>query len=433
MKFTAKKTDEANAVVTATIQADAIAKSLDKIAKQAAKTMDVQGFRKGKVPVSVIKQRYGAKMQEDAQSETLRDIYAQALAKLKIDNSNIVGEPAVVKFDKKEDGSIDVELKISSKPEIDLGDYKALLPEIKTKKVTVKEVDARIDEMASSQAPLQKIKRKRAVKDGDYAIIDFEGFKDGESFAGGKAEGHSLQIGSNSFIPGFEDQVIGMKYEEEKEINVTFPKEYQSEDLAGAEVMFKVKLHEIQEKGTPVIDDDFAKKILTDEKEATVDMLKTKVKEQIKSEKTNSYYNDELKPAYLEALVKALDFAVPQSILEQELNHTLNNEIKGMKEEEIKKLQKDSKKVEEMRAKAEPQAKESVKATFIIDALAKKEKIEVTDQEVTQTIYYEAMMTGQDGKTIMKQYEEAGYMPAIKMSMMEQKVVNKLLDEKAGK
>ncbi len=433
MKFTATKTDEANAVVTATIEAAAIASSLDNLAKQAAKTMDVQGFRKGKVPVSVIKQRYGAKMQEDAQSEALRDLFTQALAELKIDNADLVGEPAVTKFEKNDDGSIDVELKISAKPAVDLGDYKALLPEIKTKKVTAKEVDARINEIASSSSPLEKIKRKRTVKAGDHAIIDFEGFKDGVAFDGGKADNHTLEIGSNSFIPGFEDQIIGMKYEEQKDITVTFPKEYQSKDLAGAEVVFKVKLHEIHAKGEPVIDDEFAKKVLQGDEEATVDTLKVKIKEQIANEKKGKYYSEELKPAFLNALVDALDFAVPQTILDQEVNQVLNNEIRSMKEDEIKKLQEDTKKIEKMRKKAEPEAKNSVKATFIIDALAKAEAVEVSDQEVSQTVYYEAMMSGQDGQAMIKQYEEQGYLPAIKMSMLEQKVINKLLDEKAGK
>ncbi len=430
MKFTAKKTDESNAIVTATISAETIASSLDSLAKQATKTMDVQGFRKGKVPVAVIKQRYGQKMTEDAQNEALRDVFTKALEELKIDNADLVGEPAVTKFDKNDDGTIDVELKIASKPVVDLGDYKSLLPEVKAKKVTDKEIDERINEMASSSAPLEKIKRKRAVKAGDHAVIDFEGFKDGVAFEGGKADGHTLEIGSGSFIPGFEDQIIGMKYEEQKDITVTFPKEYQSKDLAGAEVVFKVTLHEIQAKGEPVIDDEFAQKVLPDTEKATVDTLKEKIKEQIKSEKTNQYYNDELKPAYLDALVKAINFAVPQSILDQEINQVLNNEIRTMSEDDIKKLQVDVKKIENMRVEAEPEAKNSVKATFIIDALAKAEAVEVTDQEVTQTVYYEAMMQGQDGVGALKKYEEMGYLPAIKMSMLEQKVISKLLDEK---
>ena len=433
MEFNAKKIDEANAVITATLQAATIDESLTKIAKQAAKTLDVQGFRKGKVPVAVVKSRYAEKLQQDAEGEALRAVLNEALAELKIANSDLIGEPAITKFDKKENGDVEVEIQISSRPQFDLGDYKALLPEIKTKKVTAKEIDEKLNEMAAHSAPLEKIKRKRMVKDGDFAVIDFEGFKDGVPFEGGKADGHTLEIGSGSFIPGFEEQVIGMKYEEEKEITVTFPEQYQAANLAGAEVVFKVKLHEIQEKAAPVIDDEFAKKVLPQEEGANVEMLKEKMKEQIKADKTAKYYNEELKPEYLEALVEKVDFAVPTAVLEQEISQILNNQVRTMSDAEIKELQENKDKIEQMRKEVTPEATKSVKATFIIDALSKAEKVEVSDQEVTQTLYYEAMMQGQDGQALIKQYQEAGYLPAIKMSMIEQKVITKLLDEKAGK
>ncbi|MEA3498498.1 MAG: trigger factor [Campylobacterota bacterium] len=433
MEFKATKTNEANAVISATIQADVIESSLNKLAKQAAKTMDVQGFRKGKVPVAVVKSRYAEKLTQDAEGEAIREVMAAGLAEMKIENSDLIGEPAITKFDKKEDGNIEIEIQLSCRPDVDLGDYKSLLPEIDVKEVTDAEVDERINTMAGQGAPLEKIKRKRMVRKGDFAVIDFEGFKDGVVFDGGKAEGHTLEIGSNSFIPGFEDQVIGMKYEEQKDITVTFPEQYQAADLAGAEVVFKVTLHEIQEKAEPVIDDEFAKKILTNEENPTVEMLKEKISEQIKAEKMGTYYNEELKPAYLQTLVEKIDFVVPTSVLEQEINQALNNKVREMSEDELNALKEDQAKIEAMREEVTPDATNSVKATFIVDQLAKVEAVEVSDQEVTQTLYYEAMMQGQDGQALIKQYEEAGYLPAIKMSMIEQKVINKLLDEKAGK
>ncbi|MEA3354082.1 MAG: trigger factor [Campylobacterota bacterium] len=432
MEFNAKKTNEANAVVTATISASDVETNLNKIAKEAAKTMDVQGFRKGKVPVAVVKSRYAEKLTQDAESEALRDLFTDSLKELNIANDSLIGEPAITKFDKKDNGDIDVEIQISCRPDFDLGDYKALLPEVEVKTVEDSEIEERLKEMAGSQAPLEKIKRKRMVREGDFAVIDFEGFKDGVAFEGGKAEGHTLEIGSGSFIPGFEDQVIGMKYEEEKEITVTFPEEYQAKDLAGAEVVFKVKLHEIQEKGEPVIDDEFAQKMLPQEEGANLDMLKEKVQEQIKADKVNSYYNEELKPAYLETLVEKIDFALPTAVLDQEISQIINNKVRTMSEDEINALKDDQAKIEELKVEATPEATKSVKATFIVDALAKAESVDVSDQEVTQTLYYEAMMTGQDGQALIKQYQEAGYIPAIKMSMIEQKVITKLLDEKAA-
>ncbi|MEA3512492.1 MAG: trigger factor [Campylobacterota bacterium] len=432
MEFKATKKNEANAVVTSTISAKEIETNLNKLAKEAAKSIDIQGFRKGKVPVSVVKNRHAEKLTQDAEGEAIRNVMSAALKELEIDNSSIIGEPIISKFDKKENGDIEFELEISCKPEVVLGDYKELLPEIKAIEVEDKDVDERIETIAGQNAPLEKIKRKRMVKNGDFAIIDFEGFKDGVAFAGGKADAHTLEIGSGSFIPGFEEQVIGMKYEEEKEITVTFPAEYQAADLAGAEVVFKVKLIEIHEKTAPVIDDAFAKTVLANEENPTVDMLKEKIKEQIIMERKAAYYNDELKPAYLETLVEKLDFTVPTSVLNQEIDQNLNNQVRSMTEDEINALKDDQSKIEKMRDEATPEATKSVKATFIVDALAKAENVEVTDQEVTQTLYYEAMMQGQDGQALIKQYEEAGYLPAIKMSMIEQKVISKLLDEKAA-
>lgn len=432
MEFNAQRVDDANAVISAKIEKDTIESHIDKLAKQAAKTMDIQGFRKGKVPVKVVKQRYGDKLKEDAEGEALRAILADGLKELNINNEDIVGEPGISKYEKNDDGSIDAEVKVATKPNIDLGDYKSLVPEVEEKEISQEQINEKLDEMAKQSAPLVKIKRKRMVKDGDHAVIDFEGFVDGVAFEGGKAEKYPLHVGSGSFIPGFEDQIIGMKYEEEKDVVITFPKEYQSEDLAGKEATFKVKLHEIQEKEPEELNDEFAKKMLPKEEDATLDTLKQKIQEQMKNEAKAIYYREELKPAYLEKLLEELKFALPQSVIDQEVNHALNNKVKEMKEEEIKALQEDPSKVEELREELKDDASNSVKATFIVDALAKAEGVEVSDQEVTQVLYYEAMQMGQNPQDVVKQYEEAGYLPAIKMSMIEEKVISKLLDEKLG-
>ena len=433
MEFNAKKVDEANAVISATIAKETIEKNLDKVAKEAAKTMDIQGFRKGKVPVAVVKARYADKLTEDAEGEALREVLANGLKELNIANEDLVGEPSISKFDKKEDGSIDIEVSVACKPAVDLGDYKSLLPEVEDKAVDAKEIDAKLEEMAKQSAPLTKIARKRMVKDQDHALIDFEGFVDGVAFEGGKAEKFALHVGSGSFIPGFEDQVIGMKYDEQKDITVTFPEEYQAKELAGKEAVFKVTLHEIQEKAAAEINDEFAAKMLQGEENATVETLKEKLEEQMKAEAKNKYYREELKPAYLETLVEKLTFALPSTVVDQEINQALNNKVRELSEDEIKALQENPAKVEEMREELREDAQNSVKATFIVDALAKAESVEVSDQEVSQVLYYEAMQMGQNPQDVLKQYQEAGYLPAIKMSMIEEKVITKLLDEKLGK
>lgn len=433
MEFNANRVDEANAVVTATVTKEVIEANLDKVAKQASKTMNIQGFRKGKVPVAVVKQRFAEKLTEDAEGEAIRKVLADGLKLLNIKNEDLIGEPSISKFEKKEDGSIEVEISVACKPNIDLGDYKSLVPAVDLKDIDEAEITARLEEIAKSSAPLQKIARKRAVKEGDFALIDFEGFVDGVAFEGGKAEKYPLEVGSGAFIPGFEDQVIGMKYEEEKEITVTFPESYQAKNLAGKEAVFKVTLHEIQEKAAPELNDEFAQKMLPDQENVTIDTLKERIKEQMTSEVKSKYYREELKPAYLETLVKELTFALPKSVVDQEINFVLNNKIRTMTEEEISGLRDDASKVEEIRNELKEDAENSVKATFIVDALAKAENVQVTDQEVMQVLYYEALQMGQNPQEIVKQYQEAGYLPAIKMSMIEEKVISKLLDEKLGK
>lgn len=433
MEFNAQRVDEANVVISATIAKETIETNLNNVAKQAAKTMDIQGFRKGKVPVAVVKQRYGSKLTEDAESESLRAVLTEGLKELEIANEDLIGEPAISKFDKKEDGSIETEIKVATKPNVDLGDYKALLPKVEDQKVEESEITEKLEEMAKQSAPLTKIKRKRMVRDGDFALIDFEGFVDGVAFEGGKAEKYALEIGSGSFIPGFEEQIIGMKYEEQKDVNVTFPSEYQSKDLAGKDAVFKVTLHEIQEKAAPELNDELAARMLPNEENVTIDTLKEKLEEQMGAESKAKYYREELKPAYLDALVEKLEFALPASVVDQEINHALNNKVRTMSEDEIKELQEDPSKVESMRDELKADAEASVKATFIVDALAKAEGVEVSDQEVTQVLYFEAMQMGQNPQETIKQYEEAGYLPAIKMSMIEEKVISKLLDEKLGK
>jgi trigger factor len=424
--MTCKKTDSANVVITATIEKVEIDKALDIIAKNASKTMDVQGFRKGKVPVAIIKQRYGDKLLQDAKNDALAKIFDDALNELKIDRSELIGEPSFTKYDEK-DGNIEVEIELSIKPTVELGDYTTSVPEIKSKRVTTAMIDEELAKMADNSAPMVKVEEDREVKDGDTVKIDFEGFVDGVAFDGGKAEGYALQIGTKSFIDNFEDQIIGMKVGDEKEINVTFPAEYQSKDLAGKPAMFKVKLHEIQEKGEAVLDDEFAKKMMPQDKEASLDKLKEQIKEQIKSQKMQEQYQ-ELKPKFLEALVKNSSFEVPNAVVEQEISVQVNEKVRGYDEKKLEALKNDKEAIEKLKDEVRDDAIKNVKATFIVDALAKAEKVEVSDQEVSQTVYYEAMMSGQDPKQVMEYYEQNGYMAAIKMQMLEQKVITKIFD-----
>ena len=426
MNVTTNKIDAANATITATISNDEVSANVEKIAKQLAKTTNIPGFRKGKVPVSAVKKQYGDKLIQDAESESLRDVLTAGLKDLGVANEDMIGEPQISKFDKGEE-SIAVEVTVAIRPNIDLGDYKKLVPEYKTPKITAAAVKERIDELAMQQAELVTVDEDRALVDGDTALIDFEGSIDGELFEGGAAQGFALTLGSNQFIPGFEEQVVGMKKGEEKVIKVTFPENYGGEALAGKDAEFKVTAHEIQEKKKPRHDAKLAAKMLPGEEEATMDKVKEQVQTQMENEEKSKLFAD-LKPELLEALVEKTEVALPKFVVEQEMDMALNKKAQSMSEDEIKELQENADKVTELREEGREEAERSVKATFIIDALAKAEGIVVEEQEVMQTIYFEAMQSGQDPAAVYKQYQESGYLPAVQMAMVEDKVLSKLLN-----
>jgi len=282
VKVTVNKVDDANIIVSGTLDAAAIDAHVEKLAKQAAKEIKVDGFRAGKVPVSVVKQMHGDKLAQDAEGEVLRELIDAGLAEAKVNAADMIGQPGFKKYEKT-DAGIEVEIEISTRPVFEPKDYMDVVPAFEKPTADEKDVTAKLEEMATQQAPFTKIKRKRMVKNGDMTLIDFDGYVDGKAFDGGKAENFNLKIGSGQFIPGFEEQIIGMKYEEQKDVIVTFPKEYGSEELAGKEATFKVTLHEIQEQQAVEPDDAFAQKVLSDDK-ATLETLKEKLADQVVSE-----------------------------------------------------------------------------------------------------------------------------------------------------
>jgi len=425
VKVTVNKVDDANIIVSGTLDAAAIDAHVEKLAKQAAKEIKVDGFRAGKVPVSVVKQMHGDKLAQDAEGEVLRELIDAGLAEAKVNAADMIGQPGFKKYEKT-DAGIEVEIEISTRPVFEPKDYMDVVPAFEKPTADEKDVTAKLEEMATQQAPFTKIKRKRMVKNGDMTLIDFDGYVDGKAFDGGKAENFNLKIGSGQFIPGFEEQIIGMKYEEQKDVIVTFPKEYGSEELAGKEATFKVTLHEIQEQQAIEPDDAFAQKVLSDD-QATLETLKEKLADQVVSEALSKVYSEELKPKLVEALVNKFDFALPNNIVEQEIDAKVNAKAQTMDEAELKTYQEDIKKLEELRDSVRDEAKDSVKATFIVDALAKKEGIEVDDQEVTSALYYQAMMSGQDAQELLKYYQENNLLPAAKMGLIEDKLFGKML------
>lgn len=429
MQIKTNKINSANAQIDAEISKEIVDKNIDKVAKELSKSVSIQGFRKGKVPANVVKKHFGDKLIKDAQSEALRDVLNEGLKELDVNVNTLLGEPNIVKFDESND-KITVSIKVAMRPEIKLDTYAELVETFDKPKVEDSAVDERLEKIAQAQGKFVDLKKARAVKSGDMAIIDFEGFVDGEAFEGGTAKEYGLVLGSGSFIPGFEDQVVGMKVGEEKVIKVKFPDNYGSEKLAGKDSEFKVTLHNIQEKKKVEVDEDFAKKILVGQDDASLENLKKQIKSQLEFEALSKLYNEELKPALLEKLVENISFDLPEFVVEQEIDVNVNNKARTMSEDELKELREDANKLKELRETFREDATKSVKATFIIDALAKAEDVKIDESEVMQTIYYEAMQMGQDPKSAYEYYKNSGYLPAIQMSMIEDKVLSKILNSK---
>ena len=428
MKIISNKIDGANAEITATIPMDDVNAKVEKIAKQLTRTAKVDGFRKGKVPVATIKKQYGQKLIEDAEGELLREVLEKGLVEMEISNDSLIGEPNISKFDKSAN-FIDVAVKIAMRPVIDMGNYENLVEEFNKPVVSDEAVEKRIKDLAESQAPMVNIEEDRALAKDDSAKFDFEGSVDGKLFDGGSAKDFSLVIGSGQFIPGFEDQMIGMKKAEEKVIKVTFPENYGG-DLASKDAEFKVKLNAIQTKGEVIIDDELAKKMLPGQDDADLTELQKQVRAQIEGEELGKLYNETMKPALLEKFVESFKFDLPEFVVEQEIDMVLNKKASTMSEDEIKELRENAEKLAELRETFREEAQKSVRATFIIDSLAQSKNVKVEEQEVMQTIYYEAMQMGQDPQKTYEQYKEAGYIPAIQMSMVEDKVLSALLNAK---
>jgi trigger factor len=429
MEIKSNKINGANAEIQAIIPMSEVNANVEKIAKQLTKTAKIDGFRKGKVPASAVKKQYGERLVQDAEAEALRDVLAQGLKELDIANDSLIGEPTISKFDKSDD-KIEVTVKVAMRPAIELGDYAAMVKEFDKPAVSDADVDARIKELALAQAPLIDVTEDRKLENGDTAVINFEGFVDGVAFAGGKAEDFALRLGSGQFIPGFEEQVIGMKKGDEATIKVTFPENYGGKELAGKDAEFKVKVNKIQVKEDVAIDDELAKKMLPGQENASIDELRKQVKIQIENEELSKLYNDDLKPSLLETFVEGFVFDLPEFVVDQEIDMALNRTASSMSEDEIKELRENADKLAELRETFRDDAVRSVKATFIIDSLAQAENVKVGEQEVMQTIYFEAMQMGQDPQKAYEQYKNSGYLPAIQMSMVEDKVLSGLLNSK---
>ena len=369
-------------VVNYKVNGEEWVKACDKAFEKLNKTAKIDGFRPGKAPRSMFEKKYG---KTEITMEAANDLIDAKYHSILVDDKLIpVVEPKVdiVKIDDKE---LEVNFTIIMDSEVSLGDYKNLGVKKETVKVTKEEVDHRIHHLLEDYAELAVKEGK--VEKGNIAIIDFEGFRDGVAFEGGKGENYSLEIGSNTFIPGFEDAVIGMKVGEEKDIDLTFPKDYGAKDLAGAKVVFKVKVNEIKERIVPELDKDFFLDLgmegITNEKE-----LRTQIEEEIKEQKEH-----ENEHKYIDALLdKAssnMKVEIDDEIVDAEAERMYSEfmqrmSMQGINEEMYLQYAQTTK--EDVVKQMNPEALKRVKNRYLLEAVIKEEKLSVSDKDAKKEL-----------------------------------------------
>lgn len=431
MQIVTKKVDAANVVANGSISSADLEQREGKIALRLSKSIKLDGFRKGKVPINLVRSRYKEAIEQDAQKEAVKEMLDLSTKEIGVPANRVIGDPVVVRFEKKE-GFFDVEIKISLIPDIPIENVDSCIPEFSLIPVKDEEVKERLETIALSQSPLVDVESGRKLEKGCIAIFDFEGFVEGKPFDGGKAENFQLTIGSGHFISGFEEGMLGLGIGEEKDIEVVFPKDYHIDFLAGKPALFKVKLHAIKVKEKIPLDDNLAKKLFPDNKDANLNYLKLEVTKELEIEQKDKIYNEKLKNKLVENLIEGIDFDLPDLIVEQEMDILFRNALSKMSQEEIRALSSDASKAREQRESFRDEARKSVKITFIVDALAKEHGVVVEDNEVFQAIYQEALASRREPKEVLEHYRNHNLLPAIKMAMVEDRMLTYLLDRKLG-
>ena len=380
------------------IDAKIFDEGIQTVYKKNAKYFNIPGFRKGKAPMSRVESIYGKEIfYEDAFNEVVPEIFEK---ELKENNIEAVSKPDIdiTQIGKGQD--LIFTAVVQTKPEVKLVKYKGIEVKKVEYNVTEKDIKQELEKMAERNARLVNVKT-RAVKKGDIAVIDFVGSVDGVEFEGGKAENHELEIGSNTFIPGFEDQIIGMKVEEEKDINVKFPEEYFSKDLAGKDAVFKVKVHEIKKKELPKLDDEFAKDVSEFD---TLEELKASIKE--KKEKENeAKAKAEIEEAAVNTVCDNTKIDIPSGMIENEIDEMIQDmdrrlSYQGMNIEQYLKFI--NKSMADFREESKETAEKSVKMRLVLEAVYKDAKIEITDAQIEEKIKELAESYGRDVEELKK-------------------------------
>ncbi|WP_334078202.1 trigger factor [Paenibacillus sanfengchensis] len=382
MKATWEKIEKNLGVLEVEVEAERVAAALDKAFQKVIKKVNVPGFRKGKVPRSIFEARFGVEsLYQDAIDILLPEVYTEA-----VDQTDIfpVDRPEVDVEQFAKGQPFKFKAKVTVKPEVKLGDYKGIEVPATNTEVGEEELSEELTRMQERHAELVVIDEE-AAQNGDTVVIDFDGSVDGVPFEGGKAERYSLELGSNTFIPGFEDQVVGLATGDFKDVTVTFPETYHAEELAGKEAVFKVKVHEIKRKQLPELDDEFAKDVSEFD---TLDEYKADLKKQLESRKEKEGAS-ERERILVDKIGENAEVEIPQAMIDSEVENMVRDfdnrlRAQGMNLDMF--LGFSGQTVEDLREQMKNDAEKRVRNNLVLEQIAKAEKIEATEEEVNKEL-----------------------------------------------
>ena len=382
MSLQVEKLEKNMAKLTIEVSADDLEKALQSAYNRQKSKISIPGVRKGKVPRQMVEKMYGAEIfYDDAANALLPKAYSEAYDECGLD---IVSQPKIdiVQIEKGKPFIFTAE--VATKPEVTLGEYKGLKVDKVSNRVTQKEIDAKLQEEAEKNARTITVE-DRPVQDGDEVILDFEGFVDGEAFEGGKGENYPLTIGSGSFIPGFEEQLIGVESGKETEVNVTFPEDYHAEDLKGKAAVFKCTIHEIKAKELPEIDDEFAAEVSEFD---TLDEYKADIKAKIKEQKEKEGKSKQEDQAVEQAIANA-SMEIPDAMIDTQARQMLDDFSQRMAQQGLtieQYYQFTGSSAEKMMEDLKPQAVKRIQTRLVLEAIAKAENIEISDEKLDEEI-----------------------------------------------
>ena len=407
MNVKVEKKENSKVEIEFTMDKKQFEEELEKAYKQNAKKFKVPGFRAGMVPRAIVEQTYGESvLYEFVIENTVDDAYRTAVVE---NNLEIVSRPELdIKQIGKDKDFIFV-VNVCVKPEATVKDYKGIEVKKVSTRVTKKDVDAELEKIREKNARIVTVE-DRELKSGDISIIDFEGFTDGKAFEGGKAENFELTVGSGQFIPGFEDQMIGMKVNEERDINVKFPEEYHVKDLAGKDATFKVKLHEIKEKVLPEIDDEFAKDVSEFD---NLEDYKKDLNKKIKADKENHAKID-MEQEAIDKFIEKVEVTIPEEMIDSEVDKMIeemnaNLSYQGLNIDQY--LQYIGTTLDEYKKQMRDQAQRRIKLDLGLEYVAKEEKVEVEEKDIDEKIKELAAQYGnKDDESLLKNENARNYM-----------------------